>query len=113
MALQATLVYRLRGCALEAEDLGFVPTTLDMVLARTMTTFATLFGCAAALIQQSFPVRRLFKTHVNVVMAGFARVRTNVFWRSNRLAWYSLLISGTLWSGGGVSGRCFLGEQDY
>lgn len=57
MALQATFVYRLWGSALEAEDLGLVPTTLNVVLARTMATLTTLFGCATALIQQRFPMR--------------------------------------------------------
>ena len=78
VAAQAPLVYRLRGCAFEAEDLRFVPTTFDVVLSRTMAGFATLFRCATALIQESFPMRRLFKVLVNVVVAGLALLRASI-----------------------------------
>ena len=78
VAFQAALVNRLRGCGLEAEDLRFVPTAFDVVLSRTMAGFATLFRCATTLIQQSFPMRRLFKILVNVVMAGLALLRASI-----------------------------------
>ena len=84
VAFQAALVNRLRRCSLEAKNLGFVSAAFDVVLSRTMAGFATLFRCATALIQQSFPMRRLFKVFVNVVMAGLALFRASILRRGAR-----------------------------
>ena|ERR1700674_199006 len=108
MTFQTTLVYRFRGCSFEAEDLRCVPTALDVVLARTMTSFATLFGCSTTIIQKRFPMRGHFEILVNVVVTDFALFRANVFRRGHRLAWHSFLVRCILWASGRVGRRCLL-----
>jgi hypothetical protein len=56
VALQAPFVYRFWGGAFEAEDLGFVPASFDVRLARTMATFAALLGGAPPFIEECFPM---------------------------------------------------------
>ena len=84
VAFQAALIDRLRRCSLEAENLRFVPAALDVVLARTMAGFATLFRCATALVEERLPMRRFFKIFVNVVMAGLALFRASILRRGAR-----------------------------
>ncbi len=78
MAFQAALVYRLRGYALEAEDLRLIAAAFDVVLPHTMASFATLFGCAATLVQHGFPVRGLVKVVVDIFVTGFAGLGTGI-----------------------------------
>ncbi len=81
MTFQAALVHRLRRGALEAKDLRLVPATLDVVLARTMTSFASLLGGTATLVQRGFPVRGFIKVVVDIIMASLAGLRASILCR--------------------------------
>lgn len=62
VAIQAALIYLFCGGRLKTEDLRFVATALDMVLARPVASFTPLLRGPSPFIEVCFPVRRGFET---------------------------------------------------
>src|ERR1700694_265114 len=89
MTFQATLVYRPRGRALEAEDLRLVSASFNMLLAGTMARFASMPLWSFLRIQHGYVVRGSFivlKEILNrhVFVAGFAGLGSHVKGRVRR-----------------------------
>lgn len=81
VATQAAIDNRFCGNVLECEDLGDIAAAIDVRLAGTMASFAALLGWAAQFVERGFPVRGLFPSSINVVVARFAGFRSNIFRR--------------------------------
>src|SRR5580692_523831 len=61
MAVQAPRADLLRRCAFEGENLGLVPSAVDVGLPGTVATFAALPRRAFLRIQSSYKVRRILR----------------------------------------------------
>lgn len=78
MTGHATVIDFFCGMVLKNENLCNVAAPSDMVRPGTMTAFASLVGGPALGIQRGLPVRRLFPTVVDILVAGLAGVRSHI-----------------------------------
>lgn len=87
MARQAAVVDFFGRMILEDEDLRYVAASGDVRRPGTMATFTSLVGWPPFRIKCCFPVRGLLPAVVNVLVAGFASLCSDI-------------IGGTVWASG-------------
>lgn len=92
MAGQATLADFRGRHALEVEDLGLVPTGINMGFARPVTCFASVPSGPAPCVQSSLPVRRRFEILEDVFVASLAGFRADI---AGEILW---LVHSRLWN---------------
>jgi hypothetical protein len=79
VAFQAALVDFLRRRSFETENLLGIAGIVDMAGSRAVACFASLFGRAAALIEQGCPVRGFIKIAENILVTGLASFCASIF----------------------------------
>src|SRR6516164_9825056 len=81
VAFETALVHFFCRGGLETEDLLGIARVVDMAGSWTVASFASLFGRAATLVEQGFPVRRFIKIGENIFVTGLANLSAGVFFR--------------------------------
>lgn len=88
MAGQAALAGRFRRNPLEGEDLALIAATGHVLSPRSVAAFATLVGWPALLVQRGLPMRAFLPIVIDVLVAGFAGLRTDILrWVGVRRSW--------------------------